>query len=507
MESVAGDSTATPTRIFGISFQDFTEDDFQIPELEMNDGTDFQTEQENRRTLQRMESVKAKIETEKKVFQDLDNLAKAPDEVFQRRRGVEERQEVIRRRRGTHEGEAEIRLLKHVISRRPGDLRSKASILQKIVDGTYEGDADEIQPSTLDHPKLGSIQEKLEDTRQDQLEQWCYSHGKDVRQKYTNKEKRMLRRWFQQLDNDGSGEVNVEELQDPMLSSGILKTREQVVRVLANVDKNNTMGIDFEEFLLALSSNKLADQTKLKRLQEMSADPLFDIETLLTADRREKLIISILRQCEQRQIELEKLYKKYDKRLSRKEYDQFIMEREKLEEDHTRSQQLHQKYVYALGGIVQEKTENYVEQTKRNEEAWKLRMHRMDPDEFYRSITAIRMSSPTRKDALKALKDVVPPPQDYDNGLNGISEMYSASVSFEEPSVQTRASRYSLGSSYLDAIRSTASNDEIESYRKNPYNVYAPLPARKKYGTKTQRLPPLSGTEKSPKGSTSSVHR
>ncbi|KAJ1415200.1 hypothetical protein B484DRAFT_334972, partial [Ochromonadaceae sp. CCMP2298] len=111
----------------------------------------------------------------------------------------------------------------------------------------------------------------MEDLRQETTEQWCALRGKQMMEKHTNKDKRMLRKWFQQLDYDGSGEVNVEELQDPMLSSGILKTREQVVRVLANVDRNNTMGIDFEEFLVALSANKLADQSKLKKLQEMSA--------------------------------------------------------------------------------------------------------------------------------------------------------------------------------------------------------------------------------------------
>lgn len=42
-----------------------------------------------------------------------------------------------------------------------------------------------------------------------------------------------------------------------MLSAGILRSREQVVRVLANVDRNNTMGIDFEEFLLAISGECL----------------------------------------------------------------------------------------------------------------------------------------------------------------------------------------------------------------------------------------------------------
>ena len=37
-----------------------------------------------------------------------------------------------------------------------------------------------------------------------------------------------------------------------MLSLGILKTREQVIRLLSNIDKNQTNGIDFHEFLQAL---------------------------------------------------------------------------------------------------------------------------------------------------------------------------------------------------------------------------------------------------------------
>jgi hypothetical protein len=89
----------------------------------------------------------------------------------------------------------------------------------------------------------------MADLKQEEIENWCRKHGKKYAQRYTNKDKRMLRHWFKELDTDGSGEVNVEELQDPLLSAGILKTRGQVVRVLSNVDKNGTM----------VSKNKLKD--------------------------------------------------------------------------------------------------------------------------------------------------------------------------------------------------------------------------------------------------------
>lgn len=48
----------------------------------------------------------------------------------------------------------------------------------------------------------------------------------------------MLRRWFNELDKSGSGQVAAAELEDVMLSAGLFKTREQVLRVLSNMDKN-----------------------------------------------------------------------------------------------------------------------------------------------------------------------------------------------------------------------------------------------------------------------------
>jgi hypothetical protein len=80
--------------------------------------------------------------------------------------------------------------------------------------------------------------------------------------------------------------------------------------VLANVDKNNTMGIDFEEFLLALNDNKIADERKLKRLQQMSCDPMgFSMDTQITAERRKTILNSVLVKCDKRQKEMDALMK------------------------------------------------------------------------------------------------------------------------------------------------------------------------------------------------------
>eukprot|EP01035_Chromulina_nebulosa_P017206 gene17206-22727_t len=161
-------------------------------------------------------------------------------------------------------------------------IRRKSSLLISSSDKNNLLNEDAIHDiSTLDHPKIDSLEEKLEDLRQEEVEKWCFRRGKKPAYKLLNKEKRQLRKWFKEIDVDGSGEVTAVELEDALLSSGIFKTREQVHRVLSNIDKNQTNGIDFEEFLIALQSNTIAkDSNKLKRLQEMSSNELgFSMDT------------------------------------------------------------------------------------------------------------------------------------------------------------------------------------------------------------------------------------
>lgn len=76
--------------------------------------------------------------------------------------------------------------------------------------GAAAGEAEaEAEVSTLDHPLLGSLEEKLEDLRQEETEQWCLKRGRPAACKYINKDKRVLRRWFNELDYDHSGEVSI----------------------------------------------------------------------------------------------------------------------------------------------------------------------------------------------------------------------------------------------------------------------------------------------------------
>lgn len=234
-------------------------------------------------------------------------------------------------------------------------LKSYSIVFQSHLD---EENSDDDEPSTLDHPGLDSLEEKTEDLRQEFIEKWCISRGKQPATSFINKEKRALRRWFKELDYDGSKEVNVAELQDPLLSSGILKTKEQVKRVLQNVDKNKTMGIDFEEFLLALKGNKLADFSKLQRLQDMNNNEHgFEMTTLLAQERRKRLFKSTVQQSQMRCKQFDEAFKRasfHSNKVSKREREKALQELDNLEEKHLRTASFHNQYIDALKDVLVE---------------------------------------------------------------------------------------------------------------------------------------------------------
>eukprot|EP00618_Florenciella_parvula_P000961 CAMPEP_0119484414 /NCGR_PEP_ID=MMETSP1344-20130328/11438_1 /TAXON_ID=236787 /ORGANISM="Florenciella parvula, Strain CCMP2471" /LENGTH=553 /DNA_ID=CAMNT_0007518993 /DNA_START=217 /DNA_END=1879 /DNA_ORIENTATION=+ len=69
---------------------------------------------------------------------------------------------------------------------------------------------------------------------------------------FTVAQKRNLKLWFDSMDKDGGGEISVEELEDPLLSTGIAKSTAEVEQLIAAVDKDGTREIGFDEFLHVL---------------------------------------------------------------------------------------------------------------------------------------------------------------------------------------------------------------------------------------------------------------
>lgn len=245
------------------------------------------------------------------------------------------------------ECKAELNFIKSVV----GKDQSKLLSVSKMTPSDY-GDE-----STLDYPKLGSLEEAIEDLRLEALEGYYKSHGAQAAVKWSCEDRRMLRNWFKALDYDSSGEVSVPELQDPLLSAGVLKTRDQVFRVLLNADKNDTMGLDFKEFLDALHGNSLANVNQLMQLQSMGSDSSGQMmDTMITAERRKKLINSIVDQNEKRQYHFDKSFNTMLQTPSGAPgYKAASRKLKKVENQHEYERLLHNKYVESLQVVVESK--------------------------------------------------------------------------------------------------------------------------------------------------------
>ena len=54
---------------------------------------------------------------------------------------------------------------------------------------------------------------------------------------FTNEEIKNLKQTFTQLDDDGSGLISANELEEPLISLGFASNREDVQKIVQKVDK------------------------------------------------------------------------------------------------------------------------------------------------------------------------------------------------------------------------------------------------------------------------------
>ena len=97
------------------------------------------------------------------------------------------------------------------------------------------------------------------------IENWLSLTGRFPDSEWKIKEKRNLKSWFDSLDRDGSGEIDVDELLDPLLSTGLAKTVSDVRTLVRSVDDDNSGAIGFKEFLSIMKNDsKRSKYTKME---------------------------------------------------------------------------------------------------------------------------------------------------------------------------------------------------------------------------------------------------
>lgn len=101
--------------------------------------------------------------------------------------------------------------------------------------------------------QMKNNQKELQDA---DMEKWLETTGRFPETQWRIKEKRALKLWFDRLDRDHSGEIDVEELADPLLSTGLAKSMSEVKSLIRRMDEDKSNGIGFPEFLAVMKSKK-----------------------------------------------------------------------------------------------------------------------------------------------------------------------------------------------------------------------------------------------------------
>jgi len=98
-------------------------------------------------------------------------------------------------------------------------------------------------------------------------ENWLRARGLGNRMIDYFERKRLLRQWFDSLDEDKSGEISIDELETPLMNAGVVTSREELKKMIDGYDDNGNGTLDFEEFCAMLSADN--HDTKTKALWEL----------------------------------------------------------------------------------------------------------------------------------------------------------------------------------------------------------------------------------------------
>ncbi|KAF4661426.1 hypothetical protein FOZ61_003199 [Perkinsus olseni] len=132
--------------------------------------------------------------------------------------------------------------------------------------------------------------------------QWLASRGRSCMIDFDDQERGMLRTYFDALDRDSSGSIDVSELEEVMVALGLAEKHSDVEKMLSGVDEDDSGEIEFHEFLSILrrghSSNDPSSSAMFKVFKSLIRGNLGDTENLgfklLTSVYRRKRIMDAM---------------------------------------------------------------------------------------------------------------------------------------------------------------------------------------------------------------------
>jgi Ca2+-binding EF-hand superfamily protein len=79
-----------------------------------------------------------------------------------------------------------------------------------------------------------------------QERKWLTKHGNDKYIPFKDEQIVLLRQYFSELDDDGSGSIGVKELEDPLIALGLSQSRDEVQKMIEEVDEDESGKIEFD---------------------------------------------------------------------------------------------------------------------------------------------------------------------------------------------------------------------------------------------------------------------
>ena len=189
-----------------------------------------------------------------------------------------------------------------------------------------------------DQPLTESIQEIL---KMNTLS-WLRGRGKGKKMATQLDRVRMLRDWFEALDADGSGDISVDELEEPLISIGLVASKQDLEEMIKKFDSSGDGEIDFQEFVKMVMTREEGggSNAMLKLFEDFSEGKLgnkhLPFSTLVHLYSREKLFMAIMAEDEEKKAEGQKVLKARTQRIEAREFENKLAEQEKERKEQRR---------------------------------------------------------------------------------------------------------------------------------------------------------------------------
>ena len=125
---------------------------------------------------------------------------------------------------------------------------------------------------TKSREELQSIQKCKLEVQEAQLEKWLERTGKFSSNMWKIEQRRVLKTWFDLIDRDKSGDIDLEELAEPLISTGIAKSMSQVREIVRNMDDDGSNTVDFREFLAMMKKDEKSSKSKQQKNEQKNAN-------------------------------------------------------------------------------------------------------------------------------------------------------------------------------------------------------------------------------------------